>query len=53
MAQYRSHPAENERMKNGRGGGRSKVTRTSIPDLHFYPLIVDYDCAGAELDTNY
>lgn len=26
--------------------------RTGIPDLHFYPPIVDYDCAGAELDTN-
>ena len=26
--------------------------RTGIPDLHFYPLIVDYDRAGAELDTD-
>jgi hypothetical protein len=52
MARYRSRPAENERMKNGRGGWRSKVKRTGIPDLHFYPLIVDYDRAGAELDTD-
>lgn len=26
--------------------------RTGIPNLRFYPLIVDCDCAGAEFDTN-
>ena len=26
--------------------------RTGIPDLRFYPPIIDYNCAGAELDAN-
>ena len=26
--------------------------QTCIPDLRFYPLVVDRDCAGSELDTD-